>query len=91
MFSRTHSGQPARISFRLNRMRAAYFFFFIVSVVLLVSVLGLVVVRIVNGPTNILFPGFGLVVSLELIIIVFLILDAIAFGLAMVLRSTRGD
>jgi len=58
----------------------------LVSVVLLVAVIGLVLVRIVNGPTNILFPGLGLVVSLEVIILGLFILDALAFGLAMIAR-----
>jgi len=67
-------------------MRFGYLFFMLVSVVLLVAVIGLVLVRIVNGPTNILFPGLGLVVSLEVIILGLFILDAIAFGLAMIAR-----
>ncbi len=58
----------------------------LVSVVLLVAVIGLVLVRIVNGPTNILFPGLGLVVALEVIILGLFILDALAFGLAMLAR-----
>ena len=58
----------------------------LVSVVLLVAVIGLVLVRIVNGPTNILFPGLGLVVTLEAIILGLFILDALAFGLAMIAR-----
>ena len=59
----------------------------VVSFVLLVALVGLVVVRIVNGPTNILFPGLGLVVALELIIVALMILNALAVGLAMIFRS----
>ncbi len=58
----------------------------LMSVVLLVAVTGQVLVRIVNGPTNILFPGLGLVVALEVIILGLFILDALAFGLAMIAR-----
>ena len=68
-------------------MRFGYIFFLVVSVVLLVALVGLVVVRIVNGPTNILFPGLGLVVALELIIVALMILNALAVGLAMIFRS----
>lgn len=68
-------------------MRFGYIFFLVVSVVLLVAIVGLVVVRLVSGPTNTLFPGLGLVVALELIIIALVILDALLFGLAMIFRS----
>lgn len=68
-------------------MRVGYIFFLVVSVALLAAVVGLVVVRIVNGPTNFLFPGLGLVVSLELIVVALVILDALLFGLAKIFRS----
>jgi hypothetical protein len=72
-------------------MRIGYVFFLVVSVVLLAAAVGLVVFRIVNGPTNILFPGLGLVVALEVIIIALLVLDGIAFGLAMIFRSRTAE
>ena len=68
-------------------MRASYIFFFAVSVVFLVLDIGLVIIRAINGPTNILFPGLGLVVSLDLIISSVLIVNLAAFCIAMILRS----
>ena len=68
-------------------MRSGYIFFLVPSVVLLVAFVGLALLRIVDGPTNILFPALGLVVGSELILIALILLNGITFALAMMLRE----
>ncbi|HEX6124202.1 MAG TPA: hypothetical protein VFZ23_02400 [Pyrinomonadaceae bacterium] len=70
-------------------MRFGYLFFLVIGVLLGLLAAGVIVVRIVNGSTNVLFPGLGLVISVDLIIAVLVVLAAVAFSLARLFGAFR--
>jgi hypothetical protein len=69
-------------------MRVVYWGLVVWGVVLGLVGAALFVVRVVNGPTNVLLPGMGLVVALELFIFMFLAGAAVSLSLAWLVRRS---
>ncbi|MGC2235417.1 MAG: hypothetical protein WA584_04620 [Pyrinomonadaceae bacterium] len=69
-------------------MRFLFILFTIIAACLALLTLGLIVLSIISGGGNILFPGLGLVISIPFIIILLAIVDALIILLALLLRSS---
>jgi len=68
-------------------MRGVYISLSVLSGVLAALIVGLFIVQLVNGHTNILFPGLGMVVSLTAINRILILLESLVLGLALAARS----
>ena len=66
-------------------MRFSTFFLLIVSGLLVTAGVAATVFELIYDHTNVVFPSFGLVVSLRLVILVIFLSAAISFALAMLL------
>jgi hypothetical protein len=68
-------------------MRFLFILFSIIAACLTLLTLGLIVLSIISGGGNVLFPGLGLVISLPFIIVLLAIADALIILLAFLFRS----